>query len=241
MASRKYTHLLLDVGGVLLSYSSGSNTLLPPRTIKSVIDSPYWHDYERGKTSQKQCYDSVCREFNLETEIWEECMEQLKLTLTQNKEFVVAIKHIKMQYPNLSIHALTNMSAFDFELLGPIIKEWDIFDSIITSASLGVRKPELAAYTLALATIKAEAKATIFVDDLLENIITAQSLGLKGVYFGNTERAIQDLNNLLGDSIHRGLAFLRGRSKNIVCETDKGVSIKDNFSQLLVLECVREP
>lgn len=241
MSPCQYSHLLLDIGGVLISYNPGSNTILPSRTIKSVVDSPHWHQYERGKLSQKQCYDGVCGEFNLKPEEWVQSIEELKLTLTTNERFLTAIKHIKLQHPTLRIHALTNLSSPDYEILNPIIKEWDIFDSVITSAAIGARKPDLASYNLAQATVKAEARTTIFVDDLLENVITAQSLGLKSVHFNDPDRTAEQLNNLLGDPIDRAMEFLRNRSKNHVCETDKGVTIKDNFSQLLVLECVREP
>ncbi|KAK5988311.1 Sesquiterpene cyclase astC [Cladobotryum mycophilum] len=237
MASQ-YQHLILDIGGVLLSYSSGANTVLPPRTIKTILDSPYWADYERGKFSQQQCYETVCAEFGLELDVWQEAVEQLKSTLEPNLEFIAAVREIKTSYPNLCIHALSNLSAPDFEHLKPAVTQWGIFDSIITSSSIGQRKPDMAAYRLALEAIGAETQSVVFVDDMLENILMAHSLGIRAVHFKNTLKVIQQLHNLLGDPVSRGLDFLHQRAKNLVSDTSKGVAIKDNLTQLLVLQCI---
>ena len=236
----EYTHLLLDIGGVMISYSPKDAPILPTRTITSVLDSPSWHEFERGNLSQSQCYHAACEAFNLKVEVWEACMEQLKSTLTPNQEFIDAVKDIKEKNPNLQIHALSNISNPDFEYLGPIINSWGIFESIITSASLGVRKPDMGTYGLTLKAIKADARKTIFVDDQIENIVNARTQGFKAIHFNSISRVIEKLNNLLGDPIDRGLAFLSQMSKNIVCETNRDIPIKDNFSQLLVLQCIRD-
>ncbi|KND91979.1 hypothetical protein TOPH_03496 [Tolypocladium ophioglossoides CBS 100239] len=236
MASRRYTDLLLDIGGVLISYSTKNNTALPPRTIKTVLDSPHWHEYEKGKLSRQQCYDKVTAQFGLAPGTWAEAVKQLQSTLKPNQDFIAAIKDMKASYPRLRVHAFSNISAPDFDYLKPTIDKWGIFDNVVTSASIGCRKPDFGSYRQALDSAQISAHTSIFVDDRSENVITAHSLGIRGVLFENTVIVIAQLHNLLGDPVARGMAFLRRRAKALFCETDNGITIKENFSQLLILQ-----
>ncbi|KAM4057171.1 HAD-like protein [Hirsutella rhossiliensis] len=70
--------------------------------------------------------------------------------------------------------------------------------------------------------------------------MTAQSLGFHGIHFDNTDDVVVKLRNLLADPVARGMDFLRQRSQQLFCETDQGVIIRDNFSQLLILEFTGE-
>lgn len=237
MALPKFEYLVLDLGGVLLEYSTLGNNILPNRTVKTILDSPIWHEYEKGKLSQQECYDRVAATFEPSQEDWKDTVTQLHLTLKPNTELIAAIKEIKARYTNLKICAFSNISAPDFEQIRAKVGQWEIFDYIFTSASLGYRKPEFNAYAKVLTLAGATAHTSIFIDDRAINVLTAHSLGFHGIVFDNTARVISQLHNLLGNPITRGMDFLSQRAGQLFCETDQGITIKDNFTQLLILEC----
>lgn len=62
---------------------------------------------------------------------------------------------------------------------------WDLFDGFYTSWSAGM-KPDMDFYKLVLNETKADPLRTVFVDDNLENVLVARSLGITSV-FENTE------------------------------------------------------
>ena len=57
----------------------------------------------------------------------------------------------------------------------------DLFDDIVDSHEVGLRKPDPAVYQLALARLDATAARTAFLDDLASNVAAADSVGMVGV------------------------------------------------------------
>lgn len=237
MQRTTYTDLVLDLGGVAISYSTKTNTALLPRTIKQIFGSTYWHDYERGRLSSQECNDSITKAFCLAPGTWSQALAQMESTLTPHVELIDAVKGLKAMYPHLRVHAFSNISAPDYKKIERTVNGWGIFDSITTSASIGCRKPEFDSYRQLLQSANMEAHKSIFVDDLPENVINAQCLGFRGVLFRDQKAVVAQLHNILGDPVERGMKFLQQNSKNLFTETDSGVIVKDNFCQLLILQC----
>jgi len=59
----------------------------------------------------------------------------------------------------------------------------NLFDPLVVSAQIGVMKPEAEAYQAVLNRLDRPASETIFIDDRLENVIGAKSLGIKAVHY----------------------------------------------------------
>ena len=59
---------------------------------------------------------------------------------------------------------------------------WPYFESVIISAQVGLSKPNPAIYELALRTFGIAADKAIFVDDIPENVVAAEQVGLKGLW-----------------------------------------------------------
>jgi len=59
----------------------------------------------------------------------------------------------------------------------------DLFDPTVISASIGVMKPAPEAYQAVLTRLKRPADDAIFIDDRLENIHGARTLGIHGVHY----------------------------------------------------------
>ncbi|MGI9185559.1 MAG: HAD family hydrolase [Solirubrobacteraceae bacterium] len=88
------------------------------------------------------------------------------------------------------------------------VREWDgrwramlpveeIFDVVVDSAFVGVRKPEARIYELTLERLGVEAEAALLIDDIEINCDAARQLGLRAVWFRSTEQAIQETESAL--------------------------------------------
>jgi epoxide hydrolase-like predicted phosphatase len=78
-------------------------------------------------------------------------------------------------------------------------EEWDeIFDAVVISGEVGMRKPEPAIYRYAADKLGVEPAECVFVDDLGTNIKGAVGVGMVGVRFVSAEQAIDELEALFG-------------------------------------------
>jgi putative hydrolase of the HAD superfamily len=59
----------------------------------------------------------------------------------------------------------------------------DLFDVIVPSCEIGILKPDARAYRTVLERIQRPPEQAIFVDDVLENIEGARSVGIHGVLY----------------------------------------------------------
>jgi putative hydrolase of the HAD superfamily len=79
----------------------------------------------------------------------------------------------------------------------PMLPIDEIFELVIDSAFVGMRKPDPAIYQLLLDRLGLPAEATLFVDDLHVNCEAATELGMNAVRFDSTEQTIADVEALL--------------------------------------------
>jgi epoxide hydrolase-like predicted phosphatase len=78
------------------------------------------------------------------------------------------------------------------ELLG------ELFQGIVLSGEVGVRKPALRIYELGASAIGLSPDQCVFVDDLPFNLPPAESLGMATVHHTSAGRTIDELERLLG-------------------------------------------
>jgi putative hydrolase of the HAD superfamily len=73
----------------------------------------------------------------------------------------------------------------------------EIFEVVVDSAFVGMRKPDPGIYELTLERIGAAAEETVFVDDLEPNCEAARELGMTAVRFEAAEQAIAEVEKAL--------------------------------------------
>jgi hypothetical protein len=70
-----FTILVLDLGCVLANYTTKNTVGLSTSQITSVLDSPDWHNYEKGQTFQQDCYNKACNASSLTVDrSWRGCI-----------------------------------------------------------------------------------------------------------------------------------------------------------------------
>ena len=74
----------------------------------------------------------------------------------------------------------------------------ELFDFIIESKEVGVRKPNNEFYELALTKTKADPERTIFLDDLGINLKPAKLLKISTIKVVSEQQALNELSDLTG-------------------------------------------
>ncbi len=93
-------------------------------------------------------------------------------------------------------------------LLTNNVKEWEklwremipvdeLFEAVVDSAFVGLRKPDPRIYELLLGRVDLPAEACIFIDDMKVNCDAATGLGIHAVHFRETAQARSEVHTLL--------------------------------------------
>ena len=233
--------LIFDLGDVLFTWSPVTTTSISPKMFKAIISSTIWQEYERGRISEGECYHLSGERFSLDPEDVRRAVIDARASLRFNDVFFRFICDLQAEAQgSLRIFAMSNISAPDYADTCTKFTGWGIFERVFTSADAGMRKPDLCFFKYVLEEIKAEPSSIVFVDDQLENVLAARSLGMNGTVFDNVQRVRQSLRFFTGDPVSRGLSFLEARAGHLESETNTGQVFAENFTQLLIWEATKK-
>lgn len=116
---------------------------------------------------------------------------------------VAALKQVKTKY---KIACLTNnmplghgpAMAVSPEKAKAVAEVMALFDAIVESSKVGVRKPEPAFYERACALLDIRPEEAVFLDDLGINLKPAAAMGMKTIKVGDPDRALAELSAIIG-------------------------------------------
>lgn len=72
----------------------------------------------------------------------------------------------------------------------------DVFPTFFTSCWMGMRKPQRQMYTRVLGMTQADPERTLFIDDRLQNLAPAASLGMRTIHFQSAGQLQKELSSL---------------------------------------------
>jgi putative hydrolase of the HAD superfamily len=75
----------------------------------------------------------------------------------------------------------------------------ELFELVVDSAFVGVRKPDPAIYRLTCDRLGVTPERCLFVDDIEVNCVAARELGMRAVLFRSSQQAIAEMREALGD------------------------------------------
>jgi putative hydrolase of the HAD superfamily len=81
----------------------------------------------------------------------------------------------------------------------PMLPVDELFDVVVDSAFVGLRKPDPAIYRLTCERLGVAPELCVFVDDLEPNIAAARELGMTAVHHRAPDQAVRDVLAALGD------------------------------------------
>jgi epoxide hydrolase-like predicted phosphatase len=89
---------------------------------------------------------------------------------------------------------LSNSWGLDYDRAG-----WeDLFDAVVLSGEVGLRKPDAAIYRLVTERLRLRPEECVFVDDLSQNVTGAVATGMVGVHHTDVDATLGELEALLG-------------------------------------------
>ena len=239
---RQIDNIIFDLSDVLFTWSANTNTSISPQTLHSILRSSTWFEYEKGNLDEEEAYSLVAAEFSLDVSEVGAAFHAARNSLQSDPSMVNLLHELK-QNSDIQLFAMSNISAPDWEVLrhkgGP--EDWALFEHVFTSAAAHERKPNLGYFRHVLEFTGIDPRRTAFVDDKLENVVSARSFGLKGIIFTSFDEVAQELRTLVRNAIIDGERYLREHAKEMKSITNTGVILEENFAQLLILEATGDP
>jgi putative hydrolase of the HAD superfamily len=168
-------------------------------------DVPAWHRLERGEIDMATYYAMI--------------VERAPHVLGRTIDFDAYSRFMRSSAPGVHwqvVHRIRELQGtVGLGLLTNNVKEFgehwratfpidELFEVIVDSSHVGMRKPEPEIYLLTCAQLAVEPGEAVFVDDNADNIAAARALGMETVHFGDDPRvALAELDAILE---RRGLA-----------------------------------
>lgn len=115
-------------------------------------------------------------------------------------EMVEALKRIKAQFKtgcitnNLPANAIGSMTGRSLYVAEAMV----LFDYVIESAKIGLRKPDPRIYQLMVETLKVDPKNCVYLDDLGVNLKPAREMGMTTIKVTSGAQAIAELEAATG-------------------------------------------
>ncbi|KAL8786981.1 MAG: hypothetical protein Q9195_007959 [Heterodermia aff. obscurata] len=233
--------LIFDLGDVLFNWSPDTKTTIPAGTMRKFISSGIWGKYECGHLTQAVCYRELAEVFSLPVPEIAEAFSQARDSLAPNEAMIALIHELKKASGgNLHVYAMSNISMEDYAVLSTKMADWTIFDRVFTSGHAGMRKPDIPFYSHVLQEVNLSPSETVFIDDKIENVRAARSLGIAGVQFDDFSRVAYSLRTLFEGPVKRGYEYLYRNAKRFASVTDSGIMVSENFAQLLILDTTHD-
>jgi putative hydrolase of the HAD superfamily len=205
-----------DFGGVLTTGPFGAfrkfeqENNLPKNFIRMINatnpDTNAWARLERSEISLEE-FD---RAFEQETRAAGHPIGGLKvLELIAGElrpEMVEALRRCKQHLPNACLTNNMNIGdGLDNQPVGKRAAEFqkvmELFDYVIESSKVGVRKPDPRFYEMACELVNVAPDQVVFLDDLGINLKPARAMGMTTVKVTDPQQAINELEAVLGLSL----------------------------------------
>jgi FMN phosphatase YigB (HAD superfamily) len=231
--------LIFDLGDVLFTWSAATTTSIPAKTLRSILNTEAWVEFDCGRITQEQCYNQAAQHVPFSADEIREAFRQARDSLRPNLEVIDAIRALKKSSQGqLQIFAMSNISKEDYAYVATAVDDWQIFDRVFASGLAGMRKPEAAFYRHVLNAVDLSPRDIMFIDDKVENVLAAQNLGMRAVVFSESKVVVDILARIESDPCERGFRCLLSHREDCRTFTETGVTIEDNFAKLLIQEAL---
>jgi putative hydrolase of the HAD superfamily len=202
MSPGAYAAAIFDFGGVLTTSVWDSFAAfcreegLEPDAVKKLFSTDpealaALRQLEMGKSSEQEFEAEFGRLLGLENP--EGLIDSMFKGMKPEPAMVEAVR--KLRTANLKTGMLSNSwstSHYDRDLLA------ELFDDVVISAEVQMHKPQPEIYELAAKRLELEPAQCLFVDDLRENCLGAEEVGMTAIRFHDPGQTIARLSELTG-------------------------------------------
>jgi len=184
---KQFKTIIFDFGGVIfdinpdLTYNE-FNKLIPTKVLNNIFKNNILKDFEKGLISFEELHSGVNKiaKTNISKNNFINAWNAM--LLNYNKKRLEYLKKMKQTH-KLIMLSNTNELHYDF-FSKKLINEYNIsltelFHKVYLSHKMGMIKPDVNIYKYVLLEQKIIPNETLFIEDTKENVITANSIGIK--------------------------------------------------------------
>ena len=190
--------IIFDLGGVLVDWNPEYLYLKEfkgnRKEMKWFLENvctPDWNEKQDGGRLIKAAVDERIKLYpkyeKLIKIFYDRWDEMLKGEITSTVEI---LKRLKKNY---RLIALTNWSSETFPIALKKFDFLDLFEGIVVSGQINMRKPHKKIYNYTLKKYKLDPKKCLFIDDRKSNVNGAINCGIEGILYQSTKKLEIDL------------------------------------------------
>ena len=194
-------NIIFDVGNVLITWDPINimQQAFPesarPQDYLTSFKEVIANDLDTGMIDFATANKKLQKHFNVPKERIDNLFSILLSSLTPLPANIELLSELAND-PAYSLYCLTNMSTECFIYLNQQYNFWDKFKGIVVSADIKLIKPDPKIYSYTLEKFNLLPEETVFIDDLLENIIAARKMGIFGIHFTDLAACKNELRKL---------------------------------------------
>ncbi len=165
-----------------------------------IDDEPDWHRLEKGQIDVATYFTRLAERAPaiLGTEIDMESYGRFWRSTAPGVHWMVVHKIRDLKDRGFRLGLLTNNVKEFGEHWRTMFPLEELFEEVVDSSHVGMRKPERGIYELTCTRMGIEPTEAIFVDDNLDNVDAARAFGMEGVHFGeNPWDALAEIEAIL--------------------------------------------
>ena len=195
-------NIVFDLGGVVFNWQ-------PEAIIQSVFDDPVsqrlvreqifqhvdWVELDRGTLTLQRAVERGAQRTALPKHDIERLLNAVPPFLTPIGATIDLLREVYQTANRL--YVLSNMHTASIAYLEQKYNIWDMFDGVVISSRIQMVKPELQIYEHLLGLYELQPADTIFIDDMLENLAAAATLGIRTIRFVDPTQCRQALADQL--------------------------------------------
>ncbi len=184
----KTSAIIFDFGGVLLRTRDHSLRIKWEKKLglkrwefeEYIFNGPVGRKAQLGRASWQAVWDDAGQKFGLSAAEQAQAQQDFFGGDALDEDLTALIRQLKARY---TIGLLSNTWFSDGGAMLRQFNTADAFHFTLTSAEVGVMKPDARIYQLALQRANAAPAQTLFIDDSERNIIAARKLGMQTIHF----------------------------------------------------------
>lgn len=194
-------NIVFDLGGVVFNWRPDAiiESLFDDAEIQDLVrreifEHRDWVELDRGTIALEQAIDRGATRTGLPSEDIERLLNAVPYFLTPIQATIDLIRELSDTRNRLFV--LSNMHLASIAHLEQRYDFWDLFDGMVISSRIQMVKPEIQIYEYLLKRYQLEPAATIFIDDLPENVQAASSIGIQTIRFIDSAQCARDLEHV---------------------------------------------
>jgi putative hydrolase of the HAD superfamily len=151
-----------------------------------------WEKAKRGHISRKEYWHDRLGTLGILTD---EGQSEFKRRLYQYRGLRPEMHRLLLELkPYFRLAVLSNTSRKDF---ARYLEEYrglkNVFEEVISSAQVGIAKPDPAIYQITIERLRVKPEQVLFIDDLERNTCVAEALGIPAIIFSDPQKLRDDL------------------------------------------------